>query len=181
MRPALDGVALQRRDNLVGSGQYFLSLFLPVPGDSAKHRDKTRPAGPVLGREIGAAKKRLARGRQPDAHRPAAMPGGLLHIGHVDPVQIGPLFAVHFHRHKISVQQFRHRRVFERLVGHHMTPVTGRVADAKENRLLFRLRLGERFRAPWEPFHRVVRVLAQIRRLFGGKAVGHETESHPTE
>ena len=172
-RAALDRVAPQRLHHLFRPQFNLLPLRLPVPRDRVQQGDETRPAMPVLLREISAAIKRLALGRQPHAHRPATVPRRLLHVGHVHAVEVGPLLAVHLDRHVVAVEHRRHRRILERLVRHHVAPVTGRVADAEENGFPFRPGPGQRLVAPRPPVDGIVGVLAQVGRLLGGKAVGH--------
>ena len=52
-----------------------------------------------------------------------------------------------------------------------MTPVTGRVTNAQENRFLLRAGFGEGFIAPRKPIHWVVRVLEEVGD-FSREAVG---------
>ena len=44
-----------------------------------------------------------------------------------------------------------------------MTPVTGGITDAEQNRLVFRFGLAERRFSPRVPIHRIVRMLQQVR------------------
>ena len=69
-------------------------------------------------------------------HRPAAAPGEHLHRVHVDLIQIRPLFAVDFNVDEELVHQAGDLFILERLALHHMTPVTGGVADAQQDRLI---------------------------------------------
>jgi len=59
----------------------------------------------VLGRKVGAAKERFSLRREKDRHGPAPPPGKQLHGAHVDFIQIGPLFSIHFDIHKVLVHQ----------------------------------------------------------------------------
>ena len=63
--------------------------------------------------------------------------------------------------------------IFERLMRHDVTPVTGGVADAQEDRFLRGFGERERFLAPGIPIHRVVLMLLEV--WAGGvrKSVGH--------
>ena len=86
-----------------------------------------------------------------------------LHKRHVDLVHIWSLFSVHLHTHKIIVQQLCYVFTLKRLSFHHMTPVTSRITNRQENRLLFRLCLGKSFWSPRIPkykYHTVVRNLS---------------------
>ena len=92
------------------------------------------PRSPSCGREVGAAVERLAVGRQPHRHRPAASAGQRLHRRHVDGVDVGPLLAVDLDRHVVLVEERRDLGILERLLLHHVAPVAGRVADAEQHR-----------------------------------------------
>ena len=173
-RRAVGRKTLQGGDHLVGAVEDFFALLRPVPGDCMEHRHKPRAPGPVVGWKIRAAKKRLPFGRQPHAHRPAAVAGGLLHIGHVHPVEIGPFLAIHLHGDEVAVEHRGDRQIFKRLVRHHVAPMAGRVADAEKNGLLLGLRLGQRRRAPGLPRHGIIRMLQEIGRFFAGEKVGHD-------
>src|SRR5262249_20076886 len=67
--------------------------------------------------------------------------------------------------------------VFERLVGHHVAPVAGRVADGDEDRHVTPGGLGERRLGPRPPVDRVVLVLEQIGRGGIGEPVHASTLS----
>ena len=150
----------------------FFPVVGPRRGEDPEECREPRPAPAVFWREIGAAKERFEAGRQPYAHRPPAVPSGRLHVGHVDPVDIGPLLPIDFHRYKVAIELRGDGPVLERLVRHHVTPMTGRVSDGEEDGLLLDPRPGEGFLAPGEPVDGVIGVLAQIGRLFAGEAVG---------
>ena len=70
------------------------------------------------------------------------------------------------------IQNLRRRGVLETLALHHMTPVACRIPNGQKDRLVFGAGAGERFWTPRVPIHRIVGMLKQIRRFFGGKAVG---------
>ena len=67
---------------------------------------------------------------------------------------------------KFSFITPRDRVVLERLALHHVAPMTRRVADRQQDRLVLRLRARERFRPPRIPIDRIVRMLPQVRTLF---------------
>jgi hypothetical protein len=77
------------------------------------------------------------------------------------------------------VEKFSDFFVLKTFAFHDVAPVAGRIADAQENRLVFRARLFKRVVVPREPVHGIVRVLQKIRRFFLREAVcvfgGHET------
>jgi hypothetical protein len=92
---------------------------------------------------------------------------------HVDGIDVGPLFAVDLDVHESLVHEARGLRVFERFVSHDVAPVTRRVADAQQYRLVFLLCFLERCRSPWKPVHRIVGVLQEIRTCFVREAICH--------
>jgi hypothetical protein len=126
-----------------------------------------------LVRVVRPTVERPAVGRQEDRHRPAAATGHGLDGAHVDLVEVGPLLAIDLDRDEPVVQQPRRRLVLERLAFHHVTPVTGRVADAQEDRPIEQLRPGERVGTPGEPVDRVVGVLEEVGTRLAREAVGH--------
>ena len=116
----------------------------------------------LRGREVGAAEERAAVGREEHGHRPAALAGHGLDGLHVDGVDVGPLLAVDL---DVDEQLVHHRGgvlVLERLVGHDVAPVAGRVADREQDGLVLGAGPGERLVAPRVPVDRVVGVLAQV-------------------
>ena len=123
-------------------------------------------------REIGAAEKRLEFRREKDIQRPAAGAGRGLDESHVNLVHVRPLLAVHLDADEMFVENPGNLFVLERFAFHDVAPVAGRVADAEEDRLVFRARPGERLITPGEPVHGIVRVLEQVRRFFAHQAVG---------
>jgi hypothetical protein len=95
-----------------------------------------------------------------------------LHKRHVNAINIGALFPVHFDVHKFAVHDRGHVFVFERFVRHDMAPVTGGITNRKKDRFVFPARPRERFFPPWIPINRVMRVLKKIRRLLLRQTVG---------
>ena len=132
--------------------------------DAEQHLLKRGHPAARLVREIGPAVKRATIRQQKDRHRPAAMPAReRLHRLHVNVVNIGAFLAIHLDVDVQFVHQAGGRFVLEALVRHHVTPVTGAVADAQQDRLIFAARPLERFVRPGIPVHRVIGVLPQIR------------------
>ncbi len=103
-------------------------------GDRLQELREAGPAPPVLGRVVGAPEERLELRREKDAHRPPARARDHLDRAHVDPVEVGSLLAIDLDVDEEVVHQLGDFRVLERLVLHHVTPVTGRVADREEDR-----------------------------------------------
>ena len=111
-------------------------------------------------------------------HGPAAPPGQGGHGVHVDRVHVRPLLAVDLDVHEAGVHLGGDLRVLERLVGHDVAPVAGRIADREENG---NVALGGRCPscfAPRIPVHRVVGVLTKVRAALVGQKVHR---SDPTD
>ena len=145
---------------------------LPVRvGDRDQQLAERRQAVPRLRRVVRAAVERLALRREEDGHRPAALAGDRHHRVHVDRVDVRALLTVDLHAHEELVHQLSRLLVLERLALHHVTPVTGGVADREQDRLLLAPRAGEGLLAPRVPVDRVAGVLQQIRACLVGEAV----------
>ncbi len=80
--------------------------------------------------QIGACIEGILLGRHQNRQRPAAGTGHGLADGHIDGVNIRTLLPVHLDADKRAVQDPGDLFVFKRFMGHHVTPVAGRVADA---------------------------------------------------
>src|SRR5262245_51612384 len=86
---------------------------------------KPWPSVAIIRRKVGTAKDRLARWKQKHSHRPTAASCHDLNGGHIDLIKIRAFFAIDFDVYEVAIHDFRDRCVFERLVLHHMTPMTG--------------------------------------------------------
>ena len=91
----------------------------------------------------------------------------------IDLVEIGALLPIDLDVDEPAVHELRGRRILERLVRHHMAPMTGRIAHRQEDGLVFAPGQRERLLAPGIPVHRIVRVGEKIRAGFGGEAIAH--------
>ena len=151
--------------------QYPLPFLLPQAGNLAQDLDKAGLAVPALRRKIGSAVKGLQIRRKKAIQRPPSLPRHRLHRCHIDPVHVRPLLPVHLDAHEMRVEEAGRRVVLEGFPLHDVAPVAGRVADAQEDRLAFRARLGERLRSPGEPIDRVMLVLQQVRRFLAAQPV----------
>jgi len=123
--------------------------------------------------KVRAGKEGPPIGVEPHRHRPTALSRHRLDCLHVDGVDVGPFLAIDFDVHKEPVHLFSSLRVLERLMGHDMTPVTGRVSNAKQYGDIAISRLGERLVTPLVPIDRIIHVLEEIRRGGVGKTIGH--------
>ena len=146
----------QGRGDLLGLAGHAVALGAPGPRDVQDQLLEVVPG------KVGAAEERLLVRRHEHRHRPAALPGHGLGRGHVDRVHVGPLLPVHLDRDHVRVDQRRRLGVLERLVGHHVTPVTGGVAHREQDGDVTLGGLGEGLVAPRPPVHRVVRMLEQV-------------------
>ena len=142
--------------DLLGLAGHAVTLGVPGPRDVQDQLLEVVPG------KVGAAEERLLVRRHEHRHRPAALPGHGLGRGHVDRVDVGPLLPVHLDRDHVLVEQRRRLGVLERLVGHHVTPVTGGVAHREQDGDVAFGGLGEGLVAPRPPVHRVVRMLEQV-------------------
>ena len=149
-----------------------------LPGSSRNSRATSRSTSTKAGRP-----KRLSFGkyvpphtgspvgREKHGHRPAALLAQQMQRAHVDLVDVGTLLAVDLDVDEQLVHHPRRRLVLEALVRHDVAPVTGGVADRKQDRLAGFFRFIKRLRPPLPPVHRIVLVLEQIRRCRAGKAI----------
>ncbi len=157
----LDDV-LANRARISGHAIRFLAVGA---GDFHQDAAKSRPAvRVVVRREVGAAEKHFALGRQECRERPAALPAERLHGALVARVHVGPLVAVHLHAHEIAIQDLGDRGIFVRLAVHDVAPVAPHRADVEQDRFLGCARPAERGVAPRQPVHRLVRGGLEIRR-----------------
>jgi len=147
------------------------AIGLPELDDARQQRLEARAAVTVVGRKIRSGEERLLILRQEHRHRPAAVARHRDGGGHVDVVEIRPLFAVDLDAHELRVQEPRGLFVFERFSLHDVAPVARRVADAEEDGFFLALRARERFCAPRVPVHRVLRMRKQIRAGLVGETI----------
>ena len=163
--PAAAGTlgALQALCQACGGLDHLRPLGLPRARDLEQHVDEPWPLPARCRREVRAAVERLQLGCQPHAHRPSARARRRLHERHVHPVHVGALLAIDLDRDELAIEHGGDLVVLERLVLHHVAPVTRRVANRQEDRLVLQPRASERLFAPWIPVDRVVCVLQQVR------------------
>ena len=117
-------------NQLPGGLCQLLPVLIPALVQGPQQIQKSNPAVGALPGKISSCIKRLSIRRQKQTGRPSAA-SGKQHTGrHVNAVNIRPLFSVYFHRNKMTVQLFSHLFILKILMGHHMAPVAGAVADA---------------------------------------------------
>ena len=152
-----------------------LAPLAPCTGDRVQHLTEARQSVPRFRREVRAAVERFALGRDEDSHRPAPVPGEGDHGIHVDRVHIGTFLAVDLDADEALVHELRSRRVLERLVLHHVTPMARRVADGEEDRLVLLSRAADCLVAPRVPIDGIFCVLQEIRTGLLGEPVHPHT------
>src|SRR5439155_538251 len=89
----------------------------------------------------------------------------------VNAIDIGPFFTIDFDVHKLAIHDRGRLFVLERLVCHHVAPVTGRITDREKDRFVLATGFGKCFFAPRIPIDRIMRVLKKIRRLLARESV----------
>ncbi len=151
-------------------------LFPVDAGDLPQDRNEAGPAEARLLRKVGSAPERLALGGEEHRQRPAALLAERVKRAHIDLVHIGPFFPVDLDIDEERVHDLRDLRIFEALMGHHVAPMTGRVADGDQHRPIEALGLCKRLFAPFPPVDRVVAVLEQVGRACLLEAV-HDAAS----
>ena len=126
----------QRRRQLARLGQQLLAPVAPRLVDRLQQPGEPGQAVPVLLGVVRPAVERLPLGGEEHRHRPSAPAGHRLHRRHVDGVDVGPLLPVDLDVHEQPVHDLGRRRILERLVGHHVAPVAGRVPHRQHDRLV---------------------------------------------
>ena len=156
----------------------LFAIRFPELRNAAQYRNESGTPRDVGRREIGPASERLELGRQPYAHRPAAVAGRGLDKGHVDLVNVGALFPIDLNADEVLVQESGNGRGLERFVLHDVAPMAGRVTDRKKDGLVLGASLGEGVLAPRIPVDRVLGVLEEVRRFFTGETIGRRLRRH---
>src|SRR5215510_14432340 len=128
----------------------------------------------IIRREICTAEYRFACRQEKHSHWPPTASCHDLNGCHVDLVQIRALFAVLLDVHEVAVHELRNRLVFEGLVLHHVTPVTCRIPDAEQNRLVLASSTLQSFGPPRIPVDGVMSVLEKIGTSFDDESIGHK-------
>ena len=165
-RAGADGVR-----QLVGLRLHFVAAVLPHVGQRGEDGPERRCAAPVGRGEVRPTEERPPVRGQEHAHRPPPRTGDGLDGLHVDGVHVGPFLPVHLDRDESGVQLGGGVGVLERLVGHHVTPVAGRVTDGEEDGPVLPTGPVEGLVAPGVPVDGVVGVLAEVGRGLVGQSV----------
>jgi hypothetical protein len=91
--------------------------------------------------------------------------------GHVDLVDIRPLFAIDLDVHVELVHHLGGRGILEAFMGHDMAPMAGGITDREQDRAVRAASFLQGFRRPRPPMHRIVGVLTKIGAGLVGQAV----------
>ena len=166
--PRLRGERLHQRIAIVRDA---LRLVAEEPRDLLHDVDEPRPAVARDLRKIRAAPHRLAVGREKHGERPAALLAERMKCRHVDLIDVRPLLAIDLDVDEEVVHHRRDRRVLEAFMRHHVAPVARGVADREQDRLVARLRGGERLRSPRPPLDGIMAVLQEIGARLVGEAI----------
>src|SRR5438105_13045751 len=145
--------------------------LLPRRRDSFQYLRKTGVAVSIYRRKISSADEWFQIGREPDTHRPTTAAGCRLDEGHVNAIDIRPFFTIDFDVHKLAIHDRGRLFVLERLVCHHVAPVTVRITDREKDRLVLATGVSEWFFAPGITIDRIMRVLTKIMQLTAGETV----------
>ena len=74
-------------------------------------------------------------------------------------IQVGPLLSVDLDIYKMFIHNGSRFRMLKTFALHHVTPVTGRIANADQDRLVFLPGLLQCFFPPWIPIYGVMGML----------------------
>ncbi len=173
-RGELSGLGEQLIGQAGALRQDFRAAVFPGSHERLEQLEETRQTVTRLGREVGAAVKRMQLGGQEDGHGPAALTGESDDGGHVEAVQVGAFLPVDFDADEMLVQEGGGGGILEGFVGHDVAPVAGGIADAEEDGLILPAGLFEGLGGPGVPVDRVSGVLAQVGGEGRGEVVGHE-------
>ena len=126
--------------------------------------------------EVGAGEEGgQGLGVQKHGQRPTARALGQNLVGRlIDLVEVGTLLPIDLDVDEPIVHHLGGVGVLEGLVGHHVAPVTGGIADRQQDGLAALPRLAERLLVPRLPMHRVIRMLAQVRAGLRVQAIAHQ-------
>src|ERR1700674_510263 len=134
-----------------------LDAFVAVGiGDGDQYAAESGAAHLVLGREIGAAKKRFAIGKQKTGEGPAALAGDGADGGLVAGIDVGALVAVDFHGDEVFVDDFGDFGVLVAFAVDDVAPVAPDGTDVQQDGLVFGFGAGEGSVAPFVPIDGLV-------------------------
>ena len=126
--------------NTEGDRTLFFDFFVFVlPGvvEENKNIPERRQVVSSFGREIRAAVKRNPLRRDEHVQRPSALLLHHMHGGHVNVIDIRSFFPVYFDAYKVFIHQLCDHRILKTLLFHDMAPMTGRIAYAYDDQLVF--------------------------------------------
>lgn len=91
---------------------------------------------------------------------------------HVDLVNVRPFFPIDLDIDVVGIHQVGNVGIFEAFVRHDVAPVTGGVANGKQNGFARIARLRQRKFSPWPPVHWIASVLPEIGTGLVSKEIG---------
>src|SRR6185503_2132033 len=110
-------------------------------------------------RKISPPIKRLGLRREKYIQWPASAAGNGLHRLHIYMIEVGPLLSVDLDIDEVFIHKGSRFRMLDTFPLHHMTPVTGRIANADQDGLVFLPGLLQCFIPPWIPIYGVMGML----------------------
>ena len=152
----------QHGHGFAGRLQHLIAPFAISVGNRQQGLLETGTAPTVIGREIRAAVKGMAVGREKNRQRPAARAGDGRHRELITAVHIGPLVAIDLDRDKVLVDDLGGVGVFVGFAVHDVAPMTPHRANVEQDGLVLALRRGERLFAPLVPLDGLMHRRAQV-------------------
>jgi hypothetical protein len=163
---------LQTAMQFIGGTDQLVASFMPGFVHLLQHLKEAWAAELRLGWPVRASIKRFQVRSEKHVQRPSALSGHGLHKRHVNAIDVRTFLAIDLYTDKLLVEVLGRFNILERFTFHDVAPMTRRVANAQENRLVLAARFLEGLSAPRVPVDWVVLVLQKIRRLFACQAVG---------
>jgi hypothetical protein len=151
-----------------------LGRLLTIGGQKrGQHPAKRWPTPAIVRRIVRPAEERLTRRQKEHRQRPAPAFIEQLQRLLIELIDIGMLLSIDLDADKVLVQLRRCLGILERLMGHDVAPVTGRVSDRQQHRLVLGPCPRKGFLAPRIPVDGIFSMLTKIGTLGLGKTVGH--------
>ncbi len=144
------------------------SVGAPSIAHARQHRRESRLAGTILRRKVCSSRERRAVRSQEHREGPASRIGRADCLcvdqvgGHIDVVDVGPLFAIDLDVDEVGVHHASDVFVLKDQPLHHVAPVAAAIADREKDRFAFPLGLLKDLGRPGVPVDWIVRVQQQI-------------------
>jgi len=85
---------------------------------------------------------------------------------HIYSIYIRTFFPIHLDADKFLIHQSSSFRIFETFFPHAVAPVAGSITDTQKDGLIFSFSFTQCFFSPRVPFHRIISMLKQVKRVF---------------